>query len=331
MEENQQPDWTIGTLYEKAWQIVKKNKVLWILGMAVASATSSGSGNINLPGEMFQQPETTQKSTEAANVLGAAASSPFQEILNATSPLFANIPPYFYIFFGLNMLFLLVYVIVLFVVYKAWADGSLLHGIELAKEGKSVSIRESSERAFGSLKSLIWLNTIPGLVFTIVILLFFGIFAFTVLKTDGIVRLITVIASAIFMIGLLVSAILLSITQIWAPRQVVIDKKPAKKAFLDAFTITLRKFWASVLLGIVNMVLSFFLIGVPVLLFFGVFIFLGFATNGNTVIFPLTIGLIAIAMFTLIIGLSVVIAAFTSFKGTVWSLAYHAIRGKYDK
>src|SRR5258708_40085268 len=88
------PDWRIGSLYSRDFEIVKHNKWLWVLGLA-----ASGSGFSNLSGyshwdskdfEFIQKffQNTSSQPSQASRVLGSSTSV----AVEAISRLFSGVP-----------------------------------------------------------------------------------------------------------------------------------------------------------------------------------------------------------------------------------------------
>ena len=332
--DNNQPDWQISNLYSRSWTIIKKFKLLWILGLASAGGSSysySRTSNFNPDNfnQFFNQPnhDLPQKATQ---VLGTATSSPFMESIRS---IFASIPFYFYLTLGIELLLLILIGIVVSTVYSAWAEGMLIQATDTASDDKNPTIADSSQKVIPHLSSLIWLQVVPilsllaaFLVGSLVIV--FGL-AIDSLATKIIFGLLGVVALGAFIYWV----IMLTLSLIWAPRQVILDGKLGKAALFSSFKLAKKKFWPMLLLGLVNVILTALIsfaivlvagIGIGILAIIG--ILLGKAIPALT---PALILLGIIVITPLIIGFSLLGGITNSFKATVWTLAYKAIRGKY--
>lgn len=328
-------DWTIGELYSRSWEIIKKHKVLWLFGMAVAGIGSSASNIrfdrlVNLiPDSEKQKPVSNEISQASSNILGTSATASFGDIWGH---LVSTIPTYFYIIGGIELVLLIILGIIIGVIGSAWANAALIEAIQAAIAGGNVTIRGSSEKAFGSIKSLVWLAIIPTLILVLASLVIFPILAIPLIIGGLTIKVLGGFVLAIAVLIWIVVVIFLSLAQIWAPREVVIDKKPAREALFASIKIARRKFWSMLLLGLVNLILGAIVFGV----LFG--IPLGLAIGGTLSLIKgnlsLGIGLVILGglPFLLLLLISILPSGIlTAFKATVWTIAYNNIRGKYDK
>jgi hypothetical protein len=328
------PDWEIGTLYSQAWNIVKKNKILWILGIAAGGGVSFNSfSNINSSTiqNLFNKPGNENLQQKTSQVLGAATSSPFNESIKA---IFSHIPFSIYLTLSLELLILVLIGLVITVIYSAWIHGLLIASTDQAAAGEKVDLGQASHKVIPRIPSIVWLQIIPGLVFfvsiVVVSLVLIFLFASKILVLQIIAGILTVIA-----IGALIFwGIMLNFSQIWAIRQAVLEGKYGKAALFSGFRVAKKKFWSMALLGFVNNILVGFaslgafiaaIIAIVILIIIG-FVFVKLVP-------PLLAPMIIIGVILLIpvgIGLSLIGGFANSFKATVWTLAYRQIKGKYD-
>ncbi len=335
MEENTtKSDWNISDLYEKAWQIIKKNKVLWIFGIAVAGY--SGGSNFNSGSsrdfeekdiENFQHLFNNQESFgNFTNVLGTATNEPFTESLKAA---FSSIPASFWFILALEIIALILIYIVIFLVASAWANASLIQGIQMAINNQKVTIQDASLKAFASIKGLIWLSIISFLI--VVGLVAIPIFLLMILHALVNSAGLTVLLAIPTGIAVFVGIILMTMTEIWAVRKVVLEGTPAIEALKRSFNIAKRKFWSMFLLGVVNTILAGLIMLVPILIFGGALLGGVFGGIANRELIPTLIigGVILFLVFA--IAHAFLSGVITAFKATVWSLAYKQIKGKYEQ
>ena len=327
-----QSDWEIGQLYSTAWTHIKKHKVLWLFGIFAGASSSfnfNSSRSLDTKDiEKFKDfiPHTPSKEA-ALDVLGAAT-SPLQEVLNH---IVSGIPSYFYFILGLEIFLLVAIGVVIAFIAKAWGQAALLEGVQTSLADQTPSIAEVSQKAFTHIRPLLWLSVVPPLVISLgfILIALFGMVLFFV--PNGFVKLIIGIAMVIGVIALIWASVSLTFAQIWAPRLVVVDKKMGKDALFTGHNIARKKFWAMVLLGIVNAIAGFFLFGVPVAIVAGIFVGGIFAhgTNGtlgvSLIIISGTIFILLILAYSLFGGI------WEAFKTLVWSKAYLQIRGKYEQ
>lgn len=334
------PDWSIGDLYNKSWQIIKKYKVLWLFGMAMAGAAGSGLENGNwdklIPSDSPSEETPSETEPEiisegvyqGGRVLSTSTQAGFSDIIQQ---LFSDIPTYLYVLGGIEVVLLVLTGWAVLFVYGAWANASLIEGVQTALVDGNVSIRDSSEKAFRSIKSLVWLAIVPTLVVILASSVIFPLLAIPLIVGGLTIKVLGGFVLAIAVLIWIVVAIFLTFAQIWAPREVVINKKPAKDAFFAGIRIARRKFWSTLLLGLVNTILTMVVVGIPVGIMVG-FLVGGFLTFEK--IPTLGIGLFAtggILLLAFVILGQLFGGIIIAFKASVWTIAYNNIRGKYDK
>ncbi len=322
------PDWKISELYEKSFEIIKKNKVLWIFGMAFAGFSSGSSFNSvnwdNLPELLSKKEETSQLLPNVTNVLGATT-DPASQLF---TQLFSAIPVYLYVILGMAIVVIVIVSIIIGFVSNTWSNAALIQGIQIALDGKIVNIHDSSEKAFPSIKPLIRLSILTTLIFI------GGVFAFSLplLITMAINNTaLTVIMVLLAILAVVPTILLFALAGIWAPRIIIFEQKPAWQAFKTGFKIARKKFWPSLGLGIVNNILALFIMGLPILIIGAVGVGLVLGTMYRT---SLAVALVPIALVVVIVGILgfvLLSGILTAFSASVWTIAYNKIRGKYDK
>lgn len=313
--EEKKTDWSISELYSKSWQIIKNNKVLWLFGMA-AVTFSSGSSNTNISSENFDSAKKFFQNAET-----------FKNI-------FFSVPIWIYVLLGVGISLLILINIILGIIYQAWVNGALIAGVNSAASDQKPSISQSSNNAFPAIKGLIWLNIIPTLVFFLTAALVFGILIFAIVLLPSFTKAIPIIITVIAVIGTLAGWILLTLTQIWASRRVVLGQKPAAEAFSTSFKIVKKKFWHMLGLAIVNTVLSLvatFILAVPILIVGGVAVFSFIFSKPNPSLILILIGISAVFFLIYIIGSTLLSGIMNSFKASVWTLVYNHTRGENNE
>lgn len=327
------PDWKISDLYQKSWELIKKQKVLWIFGMAVAGLGGGGGSNFNFDSNSFEgfqkffnkqapPPDTETPSNIISQVLGTTATTSGTFWVE----LFSSVPTYLYVFLALEIIIFVIAIIIVSFISSTWSNASLIHSIQLQLTKNDTNIRESSEKAFPNIKSLI------GLTLYLLLISFGVILSLIVLSVIGFVinKILGALLSIIAVIIGIIFLLLLTITGIWATRIVVLDQRRAWESIQKGYLLAKKKFWAALLLGIVNTIASLIVIGIPVAIMGG-FIAGGiFSLDANVTIGAslLFVGAIFAAIF--IVGYLLLAGIITAFKASVWTIAYNNIRGKYD-
>lgn len=333
MENSSQPDWEIGKLYNLAWQIIKQHKVLWLFGMATAGLSfnfgaNGGGGNIDSLQKIFEKspPPTEVGPEQISQVLGAATSTSF---VDTFGQLFSSIPTSFYFILALEFVILIVAGFVISLIGSAWANASLLNAIASALSGKNVTIRDSSEKAFPNIKSLIWLAIVPTLILMGLIFVAILLVVIAVAVDLGPLRLLIGIVGGLTVGAVIYAAIFLSLASIWAPRIVVFEGKGGKESLLAGYKMSKKKFWQMVLLGLVNSILSGIVVGIPILIILGFIVGGVFAFGGSQVLGMSLLGVGVVLVIALLFGFALLAGILNAFKGTVWTIAYNNIKGKY--
>lgn len=334
--EEKSKDWSISELYSKSWQIVKNNKILWLFGMA-AVGFSSGSSRSNISSDnfesiqkFFQNNDAGTTSEKLTQVLGASTNT-FTETLKN---LFFAVPMWLYVLLGLGILLLILVNIVLSIVYQAWVNGALIAGVNAGAINQKPTISQSSNDAFPAIKGLIWLNIIPSLLFFLAVAVVFGILIFAIILLPSFTKAIPIIITIIAAIGFLIIWLLITLTQIWASRRVVLDRKPATESFYSSYRMVKKKFWHMVALAIVNTMLSLvamFIMVVPVIIVGGVAVFSFIFSKPNASLIPVLIGVGIVLFLLYMIGYTILSGILNSFKASVWTLAYNHIKGEYSE
>ncbi len=332
--DNQLPDWEIGKLYNQAWAIIKKFKVLWIFGLASAGGFSF---NFNLPFDFnekdiknFQENFQSFPSEIAYNPLSQVLGESTSKTTETFSYLFSTIPFYFYVILVVEFLAIIILAIIIGIIGKAWSTGLLLEGIQTALSNVDVSIHDSSEKAFTHIKPLAWLQVIPPLVLVIGFLFLSIIIVITFIIPTALAKILFSFLSLLTFGVVVYGFIYYLLSEIWASRIIVTENKSGKESLFRGYKIAKNKTWSMILLGIVNNILSFFVMAIPIALIAGI-IFGGIFTISQNQ--TLGIGLFAVGIILIIptmIAIMLLGGIINAFKAVVWSIAYNNIRGKYD-
>ncbi len=323
------PDWTISELYNKSWKIVKNNPVLWIFGLAVGAGGGLNFSNVDrifdsdTKNSLPATPSFQNFTNGQSDVLGTSAAAPWTSF-------FSQIPIGIWITLGIELVALVVFTTIVVIISSAWANGSLINGIDSALSGKKATIRESSEKSFKSLKPLAWLTFVPGIVLTLVASLVLGTLAAFTAFVPSAIKVILIIVIILLGLITLYFLIYIALSQIWALRMVVLDGKGGKEALFAGYRVAKKKTWSMIGLGLVNTIASIMVVLVPIailgLLFFGGFMLAKSVTVLSTILITLafTLGIIALVGLVLLGGI------ITAFKASAWTIAYKNIQGKYE-
>lgn len=330
--------WSFGEIFNQAFQIAKKTPTLWWFALALGSSVGySGASNFQLPSptdfqninQLLQEPNK-QSSLLLTKVLGDST-NPLQDIIQQT---IHAIPWYFHAILGIELSILLGISIISFIIYQAWAKAALLHGIESTIKDETVDMSVSSEKAFPQIKSFIWLNIVPHLIFWLISLSLLGcLTVFLIIFPSNMktfISILLIIAFIVFIIGLL----FLTMTSIWAPREVITHKVPAYQAFLKAATIAKKKFWKTLLYAIWKNILTFImtmLVLIIPLIILGILFFISIFISQQSLAFFIPIAILTSFLFIIwIIAFTLWSGAIQTLTESFWSIAYHKIWRKYE-
>lgn len=330
--EEKNTNWDISELYKKSWHIVKNNKVLWLFGIAVAGASTSNFSNSNFNSKdldslknLFQNNSGT--TTDAVTkTLGVATTN-----LDTTlSSLFFTVPIWLYVLLGLGILLLVLTAITLGIIYQAWVHGSLIGGVSQADSNQKPTISSCSKAAFPAIKGLIWVQLVPSILFFLTSIIIFGILILAIILFPSFSKAIPILAMVVAVFAFFAGWLFLTLTQIWAGRTIVLDRKPASQAFSESFQVVKRKFWHMLGLGIVNTVLSILvtiITVIPIIMVVGLGV-LGFilgSSNPSVIITLVSVGAVFLLLF--ILASMILGGILNAFKSSTWTLAYKHIKG----
>lgn len=330
--EDKKPDWSISELYEKSFKIVKENKLLWIFGTALAGFSSNFNtgGNWDTETDTFQKifPQIPQEKTSQAinSVLGEATTSPFFEVLNYT---FSQVSIPLLITLIISAMLSIIIFLIISTIYHAWLKSSFIISSDLASKNQKISIEESSLKAFPTIKSMVWLNVVPMIVFSFLIALGVSTIVAGFVFGNTVVKIIFGLLTLIFIGAIFYNLLLFSLTEIWASREIALNKNLGFNSFKRGWKLAKSKFWPSLLLGIVNFILTGIIVSLPIIIIVGL-ITGGVATLDSSYLgISLTLlGSILLLIFSL--GFFLLAGILNAFKTTVWTLAYNAIKNKYE-
>jgi hypothetical protein len=328
--DNQHSDWEIGNLYSRAYKIVKSHKILWALGAAasVGGYSSNFQSTNSFDSKTFQN-MFQSSNPEISNTVTQAVGTP-----NTTDPstlvtfqnLFYLVPMSQYFLLGVEVLTLVVFGLILSLIYQAWSQAVLLNAVDQAIDHQKISIKDSSHKALGSIKPLIWLQIIPGLVLTVSAILVIGVLVVGITLGSSLVKVLFIFLTFLAVTAFIGLFIYLLVIQIWATRLAALEGKSGRVALSLGYKIARKKFWASLLLGTVNTILVGIVTFIPIMflvvIFGGAVFAIVFTKSFSIWMIPVGVILgIGIMFFiTLLMG------ALNSFKATVWNLAFKSVK-----
>lgn len=251
------PDY--GKIISKSIETTKKFKWLWVYGLVIAAASGgSGSGNSN-----FDTPsgDSTQfdkifsdfpNSTPTTDQVLGAFTDQFSEW-------FSNVSPGNWLLLFLGIVIAIVVAIGVAWVLSAWANGGLIGGLELAHKDQETTLKNTSPIGFKNVKKLIVLSIVQffiavgGLIALTLGSIIIGALV-AALGDSG--TIITVLLSIAGVIGFIYILINYFLAIVFSQRFVVLQNQDAWDAWRNGWTLSVKNFFPSLVMGIINAILS---------------------------------------------------------------------------
>lgn len=308
-----------GEIFSKAWKIIKKFKVLWVLGFLASCGAVSGSGGGNT-GYRFSGRDFGNGN----------------HLFNGPMPgwmgkwghwnFFDNEQVWIWIIIAIIVLFVIATVLgLLTLVLRTIGRGGLARGAWDADEGKKkITFKELWKCGVQHFwKVLLYTGLIWLIGFGLTLLLIVPVILFSV---------VTLLCGLIFIIPVLI-VLSWAVTALWQLGVVAIigDEMEVMDAFRHSWDLLFKNFWRITLFSlivsvgtlIVGLVLAlpFLLTVLPLLI--------GFATGAKV----MTVWIILTAFLFLVYLVAVIIlgAGLQAYLGTIWTLLYRRLTGRMGK
>jgi len=321
---------------KNSFEIVKKNKWLWIFGALVGTGGSFNSGSRisdmldKNPGQGTQNNLLKDLPKTTSGVLGDATS--------ALSDWFSQVPTFKWVLFTLIIVLLIVMGITIALIIQNWARGALIKGLDKARQGTHVDLKNTSPDGFAYLKRLIGLSLLLGLVvFGLgVAAPFLWVVIFLVFKNIAILKILWIILGILlFIIIFVLTLLLVTIVNVFAQRLIVLENFGVRAAFKKALYISRQTLLASFLTGFINFcfrlmagILSLVLLAISI----GPSSFIAYNLwQSNPVTSVLLITLTAMSFLVFIFFSSCLMAAMNVFSYSNWNqLFYDYLKTDHD-
>lgn len=282
----------------KSFEKTIEKKYLWIYGyilfvLSLKPNAKVGNGNWEFPKNMPQDIENTTK------VLGASTTYLLSLIV--------SVSPWVWLFLGLSVIFLILFITTLVTVVFSWAKASLVIGLRESKGNKD--IQTSSKIGREKIKIYIKYNVVLSLVVlgSILALIVFILFPYFFLSTTSEIQKVWL---GISTIGGIIAGIVwlgfLSITAFFAERLVLLKNYSPSKALKKGFKLAKKNAFKTLKLGFVIGLLSVLI-------------------NGVVISFYATISFIPLAFVSFFVLSSFIHALFTVWKEGLWNLFFESI------
>ena len=316
-------------IIKRSWELTKKNKWLWVYGLAlIIFGGSSGNGGGGGGGSSSQK---TPKEAPAdlpektSQVLGQTA-----DFLQQIKDWAASVPVYIWVLIVLGILAVAVVYVAIAWMARSWAKSGLIIGLEMADKGETATLANTSSLALGKTKKMMVLGLISALMFFLLIVgvMIAMVTGVILAKISPLAYLIMIIAGLVFII----LSFLMGVLSIYAERLVVLHYFSPWEAWKTGFYYSRMFFIPTVKMGCLNnligcgvgclvIILLGILLGIP-----GAVIFIPIFKNGF-VFTKLIWGIASMSIFLFLFAWAgfLIQAVFAVFKFGTWNLFFKQI------
>lgn len=242
-----------GKIISRSFEITRKNKWLWVMGLALAifggGGGSGGGSSPSSPGSLLKNITSNASSDfpQKANQVLGASTDLFKEW-------FSNISPTTWILIGTGIFIVIIIWIAVSMIIKAWAGSALIYGIDRADCNEEVSLLSSSPKGIAKVKHMVIFSLLSlvitfSVIFTSIILFVIGAVIFRALG----VEIFWYIAGGLSF--LLVNIFLILITgilSIYAERLIVLYNYTPWEAWKKGLSLSRGNFLPTIIMGILN-------------------------------------------------------------------------------
>ena len=309
-------------ILKKSWQIVKSNKILWILGMLLGGGLGSGSGGGGGSGSGDGGSNT---GVNSGSIVDNSFYNNFVSFLEKAFEVVKNVPIYVWISLGVIFLLMIIFSIIVSVVVRNWAEGAVIGLVDKEEAGEKMTFQSAGRLGMKSLKDLIWISIVPSLIFFLIV---------------AVITIIIVLLALIPKIGIVLAALMgiplvlvvifgslvMGMIRVLANRVAVIEGENYWESYRQAFVLVKKSFFQMVGLGIINYLIGcglscLYLLVVIILI---LIVVIGFLIHWGVGV-PLLLPALVFFVFSLLF-----IGAFNSFRSTSWTLFYKELKAQQE-
>lgn len=330
-------------IIQRSWEITKKNKWLWVVGIVIA-AFGGGSGSGGGGGGSSSSTSTTRPSEPPSPI-------PVEDIKDKTSYVlgmatdslqnwFSNFPTINWFVLGLIVFLVIIFGTVVIWILTSWAKGALIQGLDDADNEKEVTLKSISPYGISNIKKLMIFGLISfgmGLILFLGVSIFVGI-GFLIYSFAGSASTILLVLLGILVaLALAVLMIIFTMISVYAERLMVLKGISPWEAWKKGFGLSKGNFFPTFIMGIINSIIGFTVgcLGMIALLIL-------FAIPGFLIIYPIFKDgfnvpsasqiFAIIVLFVLFFSINLAIkAVFTVFNYGNWNLFFKQIINKEEK
>lgn len=293
------------SILRRSWQIVKKNKTLWIFGMTLAAISAGSSYSSNSSSFNRGIKDSPQNIEKTRKVLGAAIQNP-QAVF---SSIFHAIPISFWVILVISFILLIGISLVLRIFISSWASSALISLSSRATKNEQINLEKGTADGLSHWKQFLYIGFViwggylsVALVLALVLLI--GIFSSKAMPIFG---AISIVFAIFLVIGGIISIFFVILWELFAKLVTAIEGYSMKNSLRFSWQITKNFFWNGILLGIINAGVGC-VVGIGIGLFFAMLIaalFIGTAINkdlGGVIFLILLIPTITFFLSLVLVG-----------------------------
>ena len=309
-------------IVKRSWEIVKHNKILWILGMLLGGASvGSGGGG----GSYNFDSSDVDKIRNSDFIEGDQIISGINSFLTSLSNVIAKIPPYIWILIFVIFITVVIIGIIINLYINNWAEGAVIGLVNGAEKGEEISFRKGTIYGVRYAKRLILISIVPGLIYFLILITFGLLIVLSLFFPVPILNIIlAIVFGLVLLFFMLTGSLFLSLLKIISFRIVVIEDKDYLEAYKEALIFVKKAFIEIIIQGVINYGLGcgFGCLYIIFLIFLIGIIILGFVIHLGVGLPLAVLGLIFLIASGLLVGF------FNAFKSANWTLLYRQVKEK---
>lgn len=321
-------------ILRRSWELTRKSRWLWVYGTVLAMLGAGGGGGGGGGNNFSFSDAFKDASKEPSSDLPEKGAKVLGAVTDAISQWVTSVPIGLWVALGLGVLGLVLTGLVVNLIVSSWAKGGLIYGLSEADQDREVTLKNTAGKGLEKIKQMVILGAISSVIFLGIILCGLALAGLGALLFSGIPTALTIwlVLVVVFgVLGLMVTAVVLAMVNIYAERLVVLKGMSAWEGWKKGLSFSKKGFLNMVVLGIINSSISCS-IGCLSLIILGVLlgipaIVLLFPSLQNGFQFPgLPVIGFLVALFLLVSMLNLLIrAVFVVFQFGTWNLFFKQV------
>lgn len=255
-----------GKILSEAFKITLRNKWLWVFGLVIATLSSGSGFNFSNYSRLFNtassgrdkqeqrfkdilknrnfKEEPSEFFHQTGKVLGEASIS--------TKNLLVTIPFYYYVLLVFFVLISVVVGVAVTMYARAWASGSLIHGINLETVGTTATLSNSSKAGRANAVEMIKLSFVPSLTLTLIFLVVSTPELILLVKLPGLAKVIFGLMLFITFMLFIVALIVAGASVLLGSIALVLENLNWKAALSKGYLVFKKFVLDVVVMGVIN-------------------------------------------------------------------------------